>query len=236
MRVKEVINESKNIVVLTGAGVSVDSGIPDFQSIDSSWNHEISRHEAISVPFFHRNPERFWKLYRQLFESKRKATPNPFHAYLASLEKSHHVTVVTQNVDGLHTVAGSSNVLEMHGSVDRVVCARTSCSARFPAAQFAYTSLPKCPNCFKVLKPDVCLFGEQISHFETAGEAIIQSDLLIVAGTSLDVAPVNLLPLVAEKCDNGIKRLWINKDEPPYGYSFTDKYIGTLESFLKSVE
>lgn len=233
--IKELIDASSTITVLTGAGVSVDSGIPDFKSIDSHWGHEIPRHEAISLPYFRKNPDKFWQIYRELFESKMKSIPNPFHNYLAELEETHDVTIVTQNVDGLHTLAGSSKVFEMHGSVDRVVCTRGSCSAVYSADEYTTMRIPKCKRCHKILKPDVCLFGEAISHFDAAVSAIEKSDLLIVAGTSLEVAPVSLLPSVAENSERLIKRLWINKTRVPEGYSFTDKYIGKFSDFLKLV-
>lgn len=233
MTIAQLINDSDSISILTGAGVSVDSGIPDFKSIDSNWNHSIPRHEAISIQFFQRNPLKFWELYRELFESKDNAKPNDFHKYLANLEAAHEVTIATQNVDGLHTAAGSSSVLEIHGSVDRVICSRKSCSAVYPARQFKYIALPKCLKCLKVLKPDVCLFGEGISYFDIASQAVLNSDLLIVAGTSLDVSPVNLLPLVAE--NYGINRLWVNKTAAPKEFAFTHQFIGTLEDFLQTV-
>lgn len=235
MNIQRILEGSNRISFLTGAGVSVDSGIPDFKSVDSTWDYALPRHEAISIDFFRRNPKEFWRVYRQLFESKMKADPNPFHRWIASLESTHDVTVITQNVDGLHTVSRSSNVIEMHGSVDRLVCTRGSCSQVYPAVEYTSVAVPKCERCRKVLKPDVCLFGESVEKYSLAESAIAKSDLLIVAGTSLEVSPVSLLPLVAENSEHFIRRLWINKTRSPEGYSFTDSYNGPFSNFLKLV-
>lgn len=232
----DLIKGSQKITVLTGAGVSTDSGIPDFKTTDKNWPHEFSREQAISMHFFKRDPKTFWEIYRGLFESKVAAEPNKFHRYLASLETNHDVTILTQNVDGLHTAAGSSKVLEIHGSTRRVVCVNRDCRVTFSSSDFTEEKIPTCPDCGKVLKPDVCLFDENVKRLAEASEEIIASDLLIVAGTSLDVAPVNMLPRIAELSKRKINRLWINLHEAPYGYDFTHKHIGSLKNFLKLVK
>lgn len=234
MSVSKLLADSPRITVLTGAGVSVDSGIPDFKTVDEVWKYDISREEAISLSFFQKNPTLFWKIYRELFESKQYHTPNDFHRFIAQLEKSHEVTVITQNVDGLHSAAGSSNVIEMHGSVNRVLCMRASCAKEYPAAEFFANPTPRCLSCGKIVKPDVCLFGESVRGFARASIAIENSDLIIVAGTALEVAPFNYLPKIAENSERMIRRLWINKVWPPHDYDFTDAYIGSFKQFLAS--
>lgn len=229
----DLIEGSQKITVLTGAGVSTDSGIPDFKTTDKNWPHEFSREQATSMHFFKRDPQTFWEIYRELFESKIGAEPNRFHRWIASLEENHDVTVITQNVDGLHTAAGSSRVLEVHGSTKRVVCVNRDCRAMFKSSSVANEKTPICPDCGKVLKPDVCLFDENVKRMAEASEVIIASDLLIVAGTSLDVSPVNTLPRIAELSRRKIDRLWINLEDAPYGYDFTHSHVGTLKNFLK---
>lgn len=233
---KNLIKSSHKITFLTGAGVSTDSGIPDFKTTDKNWKHDFSREQATSMHFFKRDPESFWSIYRNLFESKSKAEPNRFHNWIASLENEHDVTVLTQNVDGLHSAAGSSNVLEIHGSTKRVVCLNKECQRVYPSSDFTFMRTPSCPECGKVLKPDVCLFDEGVKRFVEASEIIIASDLVIVAGTSLDVSPVNTLPRIAEHSKGRINLLWVNQVQPPYGYKFTHNYIGSLKNFLKVVK
>lgn len=232
----DLIEGSQKITVLTGAGVSTDSGIPDFKTTDKNWPHEFSREQAISMHFFKRNPDTFWEIYRGLFESKQCAEPNKFHRYLASLEENHEVTILTQNVDGLHTAAGSSRVLEIHGSTQRVVCVNRECRAIFTSDGFLDQKTPRCPDCGKVLKPDVCLFDENVKRIAEASEVVIASDLLIVAGTSLDVYPVNMLPHIAEVSKRKINRLWINLEDAPSGYDFTHSHVGSLKNFLRFVK
>lgn len=232
----DLIEGSQKITVLTGAGVSTDSGIPDFKTTDKNWPHEFSREQATSMHFFKRDPKMFWEIYRELFESKIGAEPNRFHRWLSSLEETHDVTVLTQNVDGLHTIAGSSKVLEIHGSTRRVVCVNRDCRVLFASSDFTHEKTPTCPDCGKTLKPDVCLFDENVKRMAEASEAVIASDLLIVAGTSLDVSPVNMLPHIAEVSRRKINRLWINFEEAPYGYDFTHSHVGSLKNFLKFVK
>lgn len=234
LALRNLIENSKKITVLTGAGVSTDSGIPDFKTTDKNWSHNFSREQATSMHFFKRDPEAFWEIYRDLFESKLNAEPNRFHRWVASLEADHDVTVLTQNVDGLHLAAGSSNVLEIHGSTKRVVCLSKECRRIFSAAEYRNEKIPTCHDCGKILKPDVCLFDEGVKRFVEASEAVIASDLLIVAGTSLDVSPVNMLPRIAEQSKGRINRLWVNLEDAPYGYNFNYSFTGSLKNFLKT--
>lgn len=232
---KELMSESKNIVVLTGAGVSTDSGIPDFQESDEAWPYEVPREVAISLPFFLKKPRRFWQIYREVFGSKFTAEPNDFHRYLADLQADHKVTIVTQNVDGLHRKAGSENVIEVHGNLNYVVCMSPNCDFKYPAAIFKLEEVPFCIRCEQPLKPDVCLFYENVSGIDEALKALKDSDLFITAGTSLQVGPVNELPLVAER-NYPQDRLWINRDKVPYGYNFRYQFVGEMSDFLKEVK
>lgn len=231
---KDLLKESHEIVVLTGAGVSTDSGIPDFKESDENWTHKVPRIEAISLPYFLQEPDSFWKIYREVFSSKFTAEPNSFHYYLAELEKTHKVTIITQNVDGLHKAAGSTHVIEAHGNLKTLVCLQAHCKARYPVRIFEDKELPRCIRCNFPLKPNVSLFFEGITGMDKARAALKTSDLFITAGTSLLVGPINEIPFIAE-INYPQDRLWINRDKPPYDYNFQYKFIGEMKNFLKEV-
>ncbi len=227
----ELIGKSPKLVFLTGAGVSTASGIPDFQTTDASWSYALPRTEMISLPYFLTHPESFWKVYSELFMGKLEAQPNEVHHWIASLEKDHRVVVATQNVDGLHAMAESTNVLECHGSIWRVVC--LPCRVTFPTQLFLGEDLPTCPHCGSPLKPDVSLFMDEVHCMEEAARAIGEADLLLVVGTSLRVGPFNELPLALPP---GIPSLWMDQEEPPGRYGFTYGCLGELTTILGEME
>ena len=191
MDLQEIIEESKNIVFFGGAGVSTESGIPDFRSVDGLYNqkYDFPPEEIISHSFFIKNPEEFYRFYKDkmLFLD---AEPNAAHKTLAKLEKAGKLSaVVTQNIDGLHQKAGSKNVYELHGSVLRNYCMKCG---KFYDAYFVKNSvgIPKC-SCGGRIKPDVVLYEEGLDNdvINGAVKAIMNADTLIVAGTSLVVYP-----------------------------------------------
>jgi NAD-dependent SIR2 family protein deacetylase len=229
--IHQLLQKSKRIVVLTGAGVSTDSGIPDFKSTDEMWPYSEPRERLISTAYFQQDPWKFWEAYRTAFGRKNDARPNRFHHFVASLEAEHHVTVVTQNVDGLHQAAGSTRVLEAHGTLKQAVCLRGGCGEKYSMEDLATEEKPRCKRCNKVLKPDVVLFGEMPRRLDEAADAILLADLLIVAGTALDVAPVSELPYIAQfRTEKPM--VWLNREFPPYSYDFTHRFIGELSTFL----
>ena len=213
----EIIRASRRVVVLTGAGISTHSGIRDFRSPGSGlW----TRHDPIevaSLDSFRYNPENFFRWIRPLVTGMQAAKPNAAHLALASLEKNGHIgTIITQNVDGLHQSAGSTNILEVHGSMRTMTC--VSCFLKYEASGFiaAYLEkdeIPRCKQCGHILKPDVILFGEQLPArtWLKAQEISKQCDLMIVAGSSLEVLPVAGLPMRA--IENGAHLIIINNTE-----------------------
>jgi len=234
---KNIIDESEKIVVLTGAGVSTESGIPDFQQRDENWEHDVDREIATSIWYFKQEPQKFWNIYKEIFGSKAYARPNRFHYFLASLQNNHDITIVTQNVDGLHTKAGSEKVIESHGNLNYVICLNKNCRRKYPYEKFSNDTLPTCPSCGNILKPNVSLFGEGINGFSEARDLIIDSDLLIIAGTSLRVGPFNELPLLSQYYSPHTKRLWINKETPEEiglmeELTFHKSFNGTFENFI----
>ena len=191
MQLQQIISESNNIVFFGGAGVSTESGIPDFRSVDGLYNqkYDYPPEEILSHTFFNANTEYFYDFYRDKMLAL-DAEPNAAHLKLAELEQAGKLTaVVTQNIDGLHQKAGCKNVFELHGSVHRNYC--TSCH-KFYNAEYIKSSkgVPRC-NCGGIIKPDVVLYEEGLDDNTVSGaiNAIKNADCLIVAGTSLIVYP-----------------------------------------------
>lgn len=191
-KLKEIIESSKSIVFFGGAGVSTESGIPDFRSVDGLYHqkYDYPPEEILSHSFFMNKPEEFYKFYRDKILVQ-GVEPNKAHKALAKLEKDGKLkAVVTQNIDGLHQAAGSKNVYELHGTVHKNYCMK--CHKFF---DFDYvvntTGVPKCDKCGGIIKPDVVLYEEGLDDATVTGaiKAIVEADTLIVGGTSLVVYP-----------------------------------------------
>ncbi|MCI1665732.1 MAG: NAD-dependent protein deacylase [Atopobiaceae bacterium] len=186
------IDAAGKVVFFGGAGVSTASGIPDFRSVDGLYNQRFDYppETMLSHTFYETHPEEFFDFYRTKMIAL-DARPNQAHLKLAELERAGRLTaVVTQNIDGLHQAAGSSNVLELHGSVHRNVCQR--CGATYSAEWvMSTTGVPVCPECGGRIKPDVVLYGESLDQgiLTAAVRAISEADMLIIGGTSLVVYP-----------------------------------------------
>lgn len=211
---KELVDKSNNIVFFGGAGVSTESGIPDFRSKDGLYNqkYKYPPEEILSHEFFIENTEEFYKFYKDKMDSL-KYEPNITHKKLAYLEQEGKLkAVITQNIDGLHQKAGSKNVLELHGSVLRNYCIKCN---KFYDAEYVFNSegIPKC-TCGGIIKPDVVLYGESLDEevLEKSVYAIAKADLMIVGGTSLMVSPANGLI----RYFRGGNLVLINKDRTPY--------------------
>jgi NAD-dependent protein deacetylase/lipoamidase len=192
-RLGALIRAHQPCVALTGAGVSTESGIPDFRSADGIWA-QFDPFEVASIDGFRRDPERVWEFYGLRLGVLRAARPNPAHLALAQLERAGLVrAVVTQNVDGLHRAAGSRDVVEVHGTIATASCPR--CGRREPDPE-RLLPLPRCASCGAVLKPDVVMFGELLpaAEIERATELAQGAALLLVVGSSLQVWPVAGLP------------------------------------------
>lgn len=215
----DLFRDAKHIVVLTGAGLSTPSGIPDFRSEGTGlWSRDEPL-EVASLSTFRTAPERFFKWFRPLASQIFNAEPNPAHTALAKLEKHGHLhTIITQNIDALHQKAGSQYVVEMHGSMQTLTC--TQCyqqveSKGYLQAFVEQGEIPRCAKCGAVLKPDLILFGEQLPQnaWSEAQREARQCDLMLVAGSSLEVLPVAGLPLQA--LDRGAHLIIIN-NTPTY--------------------
>ena len=192
---KELINKSNHIVFFGGAGVSTESGIKDFRSKEGLYNlhskYGRPYEEMLSHTYFYEDTETFYRFYRE-FMINTTAKPNAAHKYLADLEKTKDLTVITQNIDGLHQLAGSKNVIELHGSIHRNTCLR--CFRKYNLEDILkMDNVPLCPICGGLIKPDVTLYEEALDDLAITGalDAIQRADLFIVAGTSLKVYPAS---------------------------------------------
>ena len=194
-RLQHLIDVSNNIVFFGGAGVSTESGIKDFRSEDGLYKLKSKYgrpyEEMLSHTYFMTHTETFYEFYRE-FMINTSAKPNAAHKYLAKLETRKKLTIITQNIDGLHQLAGSKNVVELHGSIHRNFC--MNCHRAYTLEDILkMDNVPICPHCGGVIKPDVVLYEEPLDQnsLEWAVDAIYNADLIIVAGTSLSVYPAS---------------------------------------------
>jgi NAD-dependent deacetylase len=196
------LRHSRYAVVLTGAGASTDSGLPDFRSRTGLW-HNIDPMKLASLTALRRTPVDFYQFYRFRLSKLRDAAPNPVHTGLAALQQAGYIkALITQNIDGLHQAAGARDVIEVHGSLREAVC--LDCEGRFTSALIdvavqTEADIPRCPACGGLLKPGVILFEEALpaDAIDRAVAATQRADLFIVIGSSLEVGPVNQLPAMA---------------------------------------
>jgi NAD-dependent deacetylase len=213
----ELLRKAKYAVVLTGAGISTPSGIPDFRSEGTGlWSRDEPL-EVASLSTFRTDPERFFVWFRPLASQIFNAAPNPAHGALAELEKAGRIqSIITQNIDALHHKAGSNHVIEMHGTLRTLSCRQ--CFKKAEAKDYLQTfveqgELPRCPDCNGLMKPDVILFGEQLPQkaWYDAQRESRRCDLMLVAGSSLEVLPVAGLPMQA--IDRGSHLVILNNAE-----------------------
>ena len=221
-KLKEIDRESDNIVFFGGAGVSTESGIPDFRSVDGLYNQQWNYppETILSHSFFIRDPEEYYRFHRAKLVVE-GVKPNRAHLRLASLEREGKLrAVITQNIDGLHQAAGSKKVLELHGSILRAYCSK--CRKPYPADVINYgTGVPRC-DCGGVIRPDIVLYEEGLDQdiLSQAISYIRHADVLIVGGTSLNVYPAAGLI----NYYRGNKLVLVNLSETPYD-SYADLVI-----------
>jgi NAD-dependent deacetylase len=198
-QVAEALVRRRRGVAVTGAGISVDSGIPDFRSPGGLWDR-FDPMEYATIEAFRHDPHKVWQMLEQFDGILREAAPNPGHVALASLEAAGVLDgVVTQNVDNLHQEAGSTRVVEFHGNGSQLVC--IACGARCSAEEVDRASIPPTCACGAVLKPDVILFGEMIPEAALKGalELVEGCQVMLVVGTSATVAPCSQIPVAARR-------------------------------------
>ena len=217
---QQYIDQARSIVFFGGAGVSTESGVPDFRSVDGLYNQKwrYPPETILSHTFFVSNPAEFYRFYKEKLLIS-GVQPNAAHKKLAELEQAGKLTaVITQNIDGLHQAAGSKNVLELHGSVHRNYCRR--CRKFFDADYMKNAvDIPLCDACGSIIKPDVVLYEEGLDGdtLERAVAALQSADLLLIGGTSLAVYPAAGLI----RYFGGRYIVLLNRDETPYDYRAT---------------
>lgn len=238
----EALTRSEKAVVLTGAGISVPSGIPDFRTPETGLWENVNPMEVAHIDVFMGDPERFWSYYATRFATLGDRRPNAAHHAVVELERRGLIdAVITQNIDRLHTAAGSKDVIEVHGSIEHSRCLTCGSSYQLEsvrrAAEAAEDGVPRCEACPAAppLKPDVVLFGEMLPEealqraFALAGSA----DLMIAIGSSLVVHPVAALP--GQTLAAGGKLAIVTQGETPYDAEAFIKLDGDVEAELDSL-
>ncbi|MBN1532602.1 MAG: NAD-dependent deacylase [Spirochaetes bacterium] len=221
----DVIRRSQHMISLTGAGISTESGIPDFRSTGGLWEkYDPSIYASIET--FHHNPEKVWQMIFDMLELTSGAVPNPGHRALARLEAMGLLkAIITQNIDNLHQEAGSERVIEYHGNASRLEC--LACGREYEVAGFPVQEKvpPRCGDCGKILKPSVVFFGEMIPHEALSRSQLLaeQADVVMVVGTSAVVYPAAGIPIVAKR--NGAAIIEFNVSETDFTRSITDIFI-----------
>ncbi|BES81911.1 NAD-dependent protein deacetylase [Pyrodictium abyssi] len=221
-RLAQLLAESRYAVVFTGAGVSTESGIPDFRGPSGLWRRVPP--EVFTIEYFVERPLEVWRLFTELFYSFKDAKPNPAHYAIARLEELGIVkSVITQNIDGLHQAAGSRRVIELHGNLRWARC--MSCGRRVPLDEAVSEAregrLPRCPVCGGLLKPDAVFFGEPLPEeaLEEAFREARRADLVLVVGSSLSVYPAAYIPEYARR--RGARLAIVNLEPTPLDHLAT---------------
>jgi NAD-dependent deacetylase len=238
-RLAELLREASSVVALTGAGISVPSGIPDFRSPGSGLWENVDPMEVAHIDAWRRDPERFWHFYGDRFQSLRDKQPNGAHEALVELERRGILdAVVTQNIDMLHRKAGTRELIEVHGTIEHSSCLH--CGDQYPLddvrARQAIdpAGVPRC-ECARPLKPDVVLFGELLPEgaMERAGELAASADVLLCVGSSLEVWPVAQLPQVTRA--SGGEVAIVTAGPTPYDDMAAVKLDGDVVAELRAV-
>jgi len=219
----EWISRSRSAVAFTGAGISVESGIPTFRGEDGLWSRYDPR--VLDIDFFTAHPEESWRTIKEIFYDYMgsNAKPNQAHRFLAKLEERGILKgIITQNIDHLHQEAGSRNVIEFHGTAQRLVC--MGCGAAYDLTQISLEKLPPlCPGCGALLKPDFVFFGEPIppDAYEQSVALTEKADLYLIIGTTGEIMPASQIPYLARQA----KVLEINIEPSNYTRSLTDLFL-----------
>jgi NAD-dependent deacetylase len=238
-RVAELIRGAGSVVALTGAGISVPSGIPDFRTPGKGLWENVDPMEVAHINVFRRDPERFWHFYGHRFQTLDDKEPNGAHRALAQLQEAGLVTaVITQNIDRLHAKAGSRDLVEVHGSIARSSC--QTCRASYPLDEVRSrqaadpAGIPRC-DCEQPLKPDVVLFGEYlpVAALTRAEHLAAEADLMLCIGSSLEVYPVAQLPQITLEC--GGQLAIITQGPTPYDGRAAARCGGDVEAEMTAI-
>ncbi|MDR3781785.1 MAG: NAD-dependent deacylase [Candidatus Nitrosotalea sp.] len=214
-KISDRLKEAEKIVFVTGAGISQESGIPTFRGKDGLWR-KYDPMKLATIDAFYEDPKLVWEWYEERRKNILAANPNPGHTAIAELEKYKQVSVLTQNIDGLHQRAGSTKVYELHGSIITIKC--TVCNFKDKMIS-SFSQLPPLCKCGNMLRPDVVWFGESLPQdiWKYAIDQASSCDVMVVVGTSLVVSPANLLPVYAKQ--NGATMVEVNIEQTPMSSS-----------------
>ena len=237
-RLAGLLGQSRRAVALTGAGVSVPSGIPDFRTPETGLWAKVDPMEVAHISVFERDPERFWSYYRPRFQALGDKEPNRAHAALAELERRGLIEgVITQNIDRLHRAAGSENVIEVHGSIETSSCLECGTAYDLDEVEgiFDERGVATCGECGGPVKPDVVLFGELLPEeaMARATELAEEADLMLCVGSSLAVHPVAGLPQLT--LERGGALAIVTKGETPYDRDAELKLEGEVDGELTAL-
>lgn len=228
------LQNARSIVFFTGAGISAESGISTFRGEDGLWNR-LKPEELASFDAFMRNPNMVWEWYQYRRKIVHNAEPNLAHKAIKDFEKYFdNVTVVTQNIDNLHYRAGTKNIFELHGNIERNYC--MDCKTFFDESEIQkYAKVPHCKMCGGMIRPDVVWFGEFLPHdqFEGGERAAAKCDICFVVGTSAVVYPAARIPLTAKK--NGAYIVEINIEETEMTYTSDYSIFGKAGDILPAI-
>jgi NAD-dependent deacetylase len=238
-RVADLVRSSERAVVLTGAGISVPSGIPDFRSPGTGLWENVDPMEVAHIDAWRRDPDSFWSFYGQRFASLTDKVPNEAHYAIAEFERRGLVRgVITQNIDRLHRLAGSERLIEMHGSIEWSIC--MECRGKLPIDRVIELlaengGAPECPACGVPLKPDVVLFGELLPEraLAEAQALAMDADLMLCVGSSLEVYPVAGLPAMTHGA--GGRLVLVTQGPTPYDSDAEVKLDGDVVEELQAV-
>jgi NAD-dependent deacetylase len=233
----ELIRAASSAVVLTGAGVSVPSGIPDFRTPGSGLWANVDPMEVAHVDAWRRDPDRFWSFYGDRFASLVGKQPNEAHSALAELERRGLIrAVITQNIDRLHRLAGTERLIEVHGSIEWSVCLQCGGKVAIDrVVELLGAGAPECAACIAPLKPDVVLFGELLPEqaMAEAQALALEADLMICVGSSLEVYPVAGLPAITR--GSGGRLALVTQGPTPYDLDAEVKLEGDVVEELRAV-
>lgn len=223
-KIKNLISTSKHLIAFTGAGISVESGVPPFRGENGIWNKYDPK--LFDLDFFTKNPTRSWELLKDVFfKFIGIVEPNEAHYALSKLEKNNFLkAIITQNIDNLHHKAGNKNIIEFHGNTRDAICQR--CNKKYEISKINLKILPpKCPKCKNILKPDFVFFGEQIpaKAYKDSITHTYKADVVIIIGTTGAVFPAAQLPIEAKK--NGATIIEINISESKYTEHISDYFL-----------
>ena len=223
-KVAKLIKNSTKAVAFTGAGISVESGIPTFRGPEGLWSKYNPK--ILDIDYFTLNPKESWEKIKEIFyDYMQNIKPNKAHYFLAELEKNDLLKcVITQNIDNLHQEAGSKNVIEFHGTAKKLLC--MNCFKKYDKDEINLNDLPPlCPKCWGLLKPDFVFFKEPIpkNALEKSLEMAQNCDLMIVIGTTGEIQPASQIPILAKQ--NGAKIIEINIEKSNYTDTITDIFL-----------